>query len=102
MIPASTTSALALLNASVQAVTPVAQATPLLKAALVNAGQGLVTSIDAALTSAAGALDAPDPAGFAGDLVTDLLALSTAADDQAALADMRGTVGRAVFNLAQA
>jgi len=100
MIPAQITSDLALLSASVQAAAPIKTATPLRKAALVSAGLALVSEIDTGLTGAVGSLDAADPAGYAGDLVNALLGLSTAAYDQATLADMRGTVGRAVFNLA--
>ena len=99
MIPARIGTDLATLNASIQAAAPVGRATPLLKAALVNAGAALVAEIDAGIAAAVGAIDGPDPAGYGGDLVTALLALDVAASDQAALADMRGTVGRAVFNL---
>ncbi len=99
MISARIGTDLATLNASIQAVAPIRQATQLLKAALVNAGAGLVAEIDAGIAAAVGALDGPDPAGYAGDLVTALLALDAAASDQAALADMRATVGRAVFNM---
>ena len=99
MIPAQITSDLALLSASVQAAAPIKAATPLRKAALVSAGLALVSEIDTGLAGAVGSLDAADPAGYAGDLVNALLGLATAAYDQATLADMRGTVGRAVFNL---
>jgi len=102
MIPAQITSDLALLSASVRVATPIKAATPLRKAALVSAGLALVSEIDTGLAGAVGGLDAADPAGYAGDLVTALLGLATAAYDQVALADMRGTVGRAVFNLAVA
>ncbi len=102
MIPAQITSDLALLSASVQAAAPIKIATPLRKAALVSAGLALVSEIDTGLTGAVGSLDAADPAGYAGDLVTALMGLATAAYDQATLADMRGTVGRAVFNLSVA
>lgn len=102
MIPAQITSDLALLSASVQAAVPIKTATPLRKATLVSAGLALVTEIDTGLAGAVGGLDAPDPAGYAGDLVNALMGLATAAYDQATLADMRGTVGRAVFNLAVA
>ena len=102
MIPAQIATDLATFQASVAAATPVKQATPLLKAALVDAGNALVSEIDAGLVGAVGQLDADDPTGFAGDLVQDLLDLDGATTDQAALADLRGTVGRAVFNLTQA
>jgi len=102
MIPAQITSDLALLSASVQDAAPIKTATPLRKAALVSAGLALVTEIDTGLAGAVGSLDAADPAGYAGDLVTALMGLATAAYDQATLADMRGTVGRAVFNLSVA
>ncbi len=102
MISAQITSDLALLSTSVQAAAPIKTATPLRKAALVSAGYALVTEIDTGLAGAAGGLDAADPAGYAGDLVAALMGLATAAYDQATLADMRGTVGRAMFNLSVA
>ena len=101
MIPSSINDALTLYVASMNAASPLAQASRLTVAALQKAGTTLVVQIDAAMTPAAGALDANDPAGFPGDLVTDLLGLASAAEDQSALADIRGLVGRALFNLNQ-
>lgn len=101
MIPAQIVSDLGTFTASVEAAAPVSQGSPLIKAALVNYGRSLVANIDSALTAAVGDLDASDPIGAAGDLVAELNYLAMSAYDQASLADMRGTVGRRVFNLAQ-
>ena len=102
MIPAQIEAARALLRSSVAAARPLNQASPLLKAALVTAGANLLTQIDTVITTIGAPLDANDPTGFAGELPDWLLALATAADDQATLVDMRGTIGRAIFNLRQA
>ena len=102
MISASLVSELTLFQASVQAAAPLAQTSSLTKAALLKGGQALLTDIEAELTSIGSTLDADDPTGFAGAMPADLLAICAAATDQAVLADIRGKVGRAVFNLAQA
>ena len=102
MIPSQVVVDTNALAASVQAAAPIRQATPLLKAALVAAGSALVTKIDVALADAVGTLDGSDPTGYPAALVSGLLALGIASYDQATLAEMRGTVGRAVFNLRQA
>lgn len=102
MIPAQISADLATLSASVQAAAPIRQATPLTKAALVAAGASLIVEVETALAAAIGGLDGVDPTGYPAALVSGLLALGTASYDQATLAEMRGTVGRAVFNLRQA
>jgi hypothetical protein len=56
----------------------------------------------AIIPSATSTLDALDPAGFPADLVGALVDLTTATEDQSMLSDMRGYIGRAMFNLAQA
>ena len=102
MIPAQIEAARALLRASVAAARPLRQASPLLKSALVSAGAALVSDVDAAIPVVGAPLDADDPTGFPGSFPGVLVGLAMAADDQGALVDMRGTIGRAVFNLRQA
>lgn len=89
-------------QAAIASASPIKQANPLLKASLLVRGNALIAEIDAALQAAAGGLDGADPTGFAGDMVGALGSLDDATSDQAVLAELRGVVGRAVFNLAQA
>lgn len=58
--------------------------------------------IDAALAAAGAPLDAADPTGHPLQMIADLTGRLTAASDQETLSDLRGFVGRAIFNLAQA
>jgi hypothetical protein len=102
MIPASLSAAYSFWTASVAANRPLSKAGALTKAALVTTGASVVSQIETALGAAAGNLDGPDPTGFAGDLVQDLIDLSTSATDQTDLAALRGIAGRQLFNLSQA
>ncbi len=102
MISAAIASAFNLLQASVAAVAPVASASPLQQAALVSAGNGLCTAIEAERDALAPLLEGPDPTGFAGAFPRDLRAIANACLDQASLDDLRGAVGRVTFNLEQA
>lgn len=102
MISPSLVASVATFDASVSAASPISQATSLTKAALVKAGQLLLGQVETEASTTGTALDASDPSGFAGDMVGQLLALSTANDDTASLVEVRGYLGRAVFNLGQA
>lgn len=102
MIPASVPAALAAFRAAVAANAPVASATPYQIATLVSQGQALLAMIDDALAAAGAQLDAADPTGHPLQMIADLTGRLTAVSDQETLSDMRGFVGRAVFNLAQA
>lgn len=102
MIPLYLRFEVARLRNSVVAAKPLSQATTLLKGALNTYGIGLIADIETEMARAETPLDADDPTGIAGDFVDGLLALSVAADDTTDLADMRGLVGREVFNVAQA
>jgi hypothetical protein len=101
MILAPLIAELNLFVASTQAAAPLTQASALTKGALLIAGNQLIADVEAAKAVAGVQLDAADPTGFPGDMVTALFSLASAADDQSALADIRGSVGRMVFNLAQ-
>lgn len=101
-IPVGLEARVAALATAVTAAAPLASASRILVSVLQQQGAAALSDIETALAASAGNLDAGDPTGFPGDLVNDLLALSSASDDQTTLADMRGLVGRAMFNLAQA
>ncbi|MCJ2084591.1 hypothetical protein MKK88_01090 [Methylobacterium sp. E-005] len=102
MIPAAIPVALIAFQAAVTANKPIAAATPYQIATLVAQGQAVLAMIDSALIAAGTSLDAPDPSGHPLALIADLSGRVTAVSDQETLSDLRGFVGRAVFNLAQA
>lgn len=87
--------------ANVTASAPLNTQTKIMIEALDGEGSDLLQEIDAAIDPTGAALDATDPSGFAGDMVTVLLNLATASEDQTTLTDVRGLVGRAMFNLSQ-
>jgi hypothetical protein len=93
--------ALAAFQANVTANKPITSATPYQIATLVSQGQAVLAMIDAALDASGTALDAPDPFGHPLTLIADLSGRLNAVSDQMTLSDLRGFVGRAVFNLAQ-
>jgi hypothetical protein len=68
----------------------------------INLSSSAYVTALAIIPSATSALDATDPAGFPADLVDALVNLTAATEDQSILCDMRGYIGRAMFNLAQA
>jgi hypothetical protein len=88
-------------QAAVTAAKPIGQLSPLQLAALVAQGQALVEAIDAALVTIGAPLDAEDPAGHPLTMIAAMRARAVAAQDQAALSDIRGFVARAVLNLSQ-
>lgn len=101
MIPAAVSTALTSFQTAVAAYKPIASATPYQVAVLVQQGQAVVALIDEALAAAGAPLDAADPSGHPLALIADLEGRLAAVDDQITLSDLRGFVGRAVFNLAQ-
>ena len=101
MIPAAIRVALAAFLVAVAANKPITSATPYQIATLVSQGQAVLAMVDAALDASGAALDAPDPSGHPLTLIADLSGRVTAVSDQMTLSDLRGFVGRAVFNLAQ-
>lgn len=102
MIPLALSAELASFQAVVTAAAPLSAMTSIQKSVLLRQGYAVIASVDAALTKAAGRLDAVDPVGLPTAMVSALLALEDAAQDQADLTNLRGLLGRAVFNLAQA
>lgn len=100
-IPANIVSELASLQAQVAAASPLSQATHATIVALqLNATQ-LVADVQTALTAPNNLLDTwtapPDP----GAMVSGILSVLTAAQDQNTLSYMRGVTGRAASNLEQ-
>lgn len=89
------------LQVNVAAAAPLGAQTQIAIEALQSQGSSLLQEVDAAIVATGGPLDASDPTGFAGDMVAVLSGLATASEDQTTLTDMRGLVGRAMFNLAQ-
>ena len=101
MISAAIVSALTAFQANVTASAPLNMQTTILIEALQDQGAALLQQVDAAIDPTGVPLDAADPSGFAGDMVQSLLNLAVASEDQTTLTDLRGLVGRAMFNLAQ-
>lgn len=101
MIPAALTAGLASYQASVAAAKPISQAPALQVAALVRQGNALLVADDAAIEASGQPLDADAPSGHPLAIVQAVDALVEAGTDHRTLHDMRGFVGRAVFNLAQ-
>lgn len=101
MISAKIVSDLASLQANLAASAPLNAQTKILIEALKGEGNDLLNEINAAVDPAGVPLEADDPTGFAGDMVPVLLGLATASEDQTTLTDVRGLVGRALFNLSQ-
>ena len=92
---------IAALNVAFAAASPIEQAPRASVTALqINAAQ-LVSDIDSALASAAGALDTFTTPLLAADMATGLLGLYMASQNQTDLADVRGLAGRVVSNLDQ-
>lgn len=89
-------------QASVTAATPLEQAPPLQVAALVEQGEALIRAVDAALVAAGAPLGAEEPSGHPTAMIASVLAVVAAGEDHRTLHDMRGFLGRAVLNLAQA
>lgn len=102
MISAAIASAYGLFQGSVAAAAPIAAASPLRVAALVDAGNALSASIEAERDALGSTLDADDPTGFPGAFPRRLRDIAEACLDQASLDDLRGLVGRVTFNLEQA
>jgi hypothetical protein len=101
MISAKIVSDLTTFQSNVIASAPLNAQTTILIETLQNQGAALLQEVDAAIGPTGTALDAADPSGFAGDMVAVLAGLATASEDQTTLTDLRGLVGRAMFNLAQ-
>jgi hypothetical protein len=100
-IPANITTELNFLEGQVTANTPLTGAPrATITAMQLNAAQ-LVNDIDSAVTNAAGTLDTWTPPTDPAAIAAGLEALGGNADDQSALTNMRGFVGRAAANLAQ-
>jgi hypothetical protein len=101
MISAKIVSDIAAFQANVTASAPLNTQTQILIQTLEGEGASLLQDIDAAIDPTGAPLDAADPSGFVGDMVGVLTGLATASEDQTTLSDLRGLVGRAMFNLAQ-
>ena len=100
-IPAALAADLAAFQSNVSAAAPLRYAPPLQIAALVAQGAALLSRVDAAIAGAGAALMAPEPSGHPTKMISDLRGVAQASLDQSALSDLRGYLGRAVFNLAQ-
>lgn len=90
---------LAAFRTAVIAAKPIKRAPPLQVAALVRAGADLLSEIDAALDATSASLEPVEVGPHPLQMVDALNAARTAADDCVTLHDLRGVVGRAVFNL---
>jgi hypothetical protein len=101
-IPASLAADLRTFQANVVAAAPLQGATPLQVAKLVAQAATVLSAVDAALQTSGTPLQAPAPSGHPVTAITAVRSLAAAALDQTALSDLRGYLGRAVFNLAQA
>ena len=100
-IPTTITSELAVLQAQVTAASPLSSASsPTLTAIKLNAEQ-LVSDINSALATAAGALDTWTSPTDPNAIVSGVLGLLSNAEDQAKLSNMAGFVGRSNKNLDQ-
>jgi hypothetical protein len=101
MIPQNVTDALTSLQSQVTAAAPLTAASqPTITAIKLNS-QALVTTVDTALAGAAGQLDTWQAPTDVDQIIAGVLALTTAATDQANLAVMRGLVGRVASNVDQ-
>jgi hypothetical protein len=101
VIPAALSAGLVGFKAAIAAAKPINQAPALQVAALVRQGNALLVAIDAAIEASGTALDADAPSGHPLAIVAAVNALVEAGSDHSTLHDVRGFVGRAVFNLAQ-
>jgi hypothetical protein len=99
-IPATITAALSSLQAQVVAALPLANASHATRTALKLNAANLVASIQSALT-ASSILDTYVAPTDPGVIITGVLTLLTAAEDENKLSLMRGVVGRAASNLDQ-
>lgn len=102
MIPSSIYTGISNLLAGIVAAAPLAQAPTLTLQSLSSQAAELLDDIQTELADKAGNLDAPDPTGYPGNMVSDLIKLRRSSADQATLCAMYGLVGRAAFNLSQA
>jgi hypothetical protein len=99
-VPATITTALQSLQAQVTAAQPLANASHATRTALKLNAANLVASIQGALT-ASSILDTYVAPTDPGVIITGVLTLLTAAEDENTLSLMRGVVGRAASNLDQ-
>jgi hypothetical protein len=101
MIPATVSTGISSLLAGVTAAFPLSQANISTLGALQQQAHGLIVTIDAALLADDANMVAPplkDPQTYA----TQLVALTTLAQEEAKLSELRALVGRSAVNLVNA
>jgi hypothetical protein len=94
--------AISALAADVDAAQPLADASSVTIAALINEAVSTVEAVDAEIASVAAAIDAADPAGLMPEaMAAALSSLGSNIDAHLVMVDARGLVGRALANLEQ-
>lgn len=101
MIPTSITSALTALQSQTSAASPIANAPRATLVAIQLNAANLLASMDASMTTLAGSLDTWSAPTDPPAIVSGVLGLIGNAQDESALALMRGFTGRAAKNLDQ-